>query len=79
MAPKDYSERDLESLFKKGSWKNWSSMIKWLEEKGEQDEEFSPEEVRAMKEDLVVIREAAVPFTPNAHEAYRLVHHPHPG
>lgn len=74
----DYDERDLEKVLKRSHWKNWTAVIKWLDEKGAQESGLPPEEVKAMRDDLFTIREAAVPFTDNAHDAYRLVHHPHP-
>lgn len=73
----DYDERDLENVLKRSRSKNWSALIKWLDEKGAQEAGLPMEEVESMREDLITIHNAAVPFTANAHEAFRLVHHSH--
>lgn len=75
----DYDERDLEKVLDQGHWKSWSQVIKWLSENGAEESGLPPDEVKAIRDDLISIREAAVPFTDNPREAFRLVHHPHEG
>lgn len=65
---KGYHISDMETLFSRGDWASYDDVIKWLEDKGEQDNELTPGEVVAMKEDLENLKKKGVEFSKNPRE-----------
>ncbi len=69
-----YHPSDVEVLFRRGNWQNWDDAIQWLEENGEADEDVGSSEARAMREDLLRLRDAGFRFTHKPDEVYRMAH-----
>lgn len=63
---RSYTESDVEVLFRRGDWRNWDDALNWLKEYGEADNELTPGEVIAMKEDLEQIAKKGEKFTTDA-------------
>jgi hypothetical protein len=71
---KDYGPGDFEVLYSRGEWRNWDEEIKWLEENGESDNELTPGETIAMKEDIMRLKENDEPFESDYQMAYEKAH-----
>lgn len=71
---RDYTESDVEVVYRRGQWRSWDDVIRWLETKGEQDNELTPGEVIAMVEDFRRLNQSGVPFTNDPHRAFQLAH-----
>ncbi len=71
---RDYTQSDMEVVYRRGDWHNWRDMIHWLETKGEGDNELTPGEVIAMVEDLRQVERSGVQFTKDPKQAYEMAH-----
>ncbi len=83
---KDYAKSDMEVVYRRTHPKSWDDLIHWLEQYGESDNELTPGERVAMKEDLTRLKQQGVAFTDNPHKASQEEHQhrraemsPHPG
>ena len=70
----DYTESDVEALYRRGDWHSWQDEINWLERFGEQDNELTPGETIAMTEDLRSLESRHAPFTSDPDQAYEMAH-----
>jgi hypothetical protein len=68
-----YKQSDMEVLFRRGDWHNWDEAINWLKEDGEADNELTPGEVIAMKEDLEKLKKRGDKFTNDPAAVFRMV------
>jgi hypothetical protein len=71
----DYRESHLAVLFRRGTWHSWDEAIAWLQTHGEADEDLTPGEMIAMKQDFQRLRDLGVPFTDDPAVAYQRAHH----
>lgn len=67
-----YTSSDLEVLFRRGEWRSWKEAIDWLKDHGEADNELTPGEVIAMKQDLEQLAQQGKPFTAHAGAVYQM-------
>jgi hypothetical protein len=67
---KEYAESDVEVLFRRGEWRNWDDAINWLEQNGDSDNELTPGETIAMKEDLSELRKRGEKFFGDPRKVY---------
>ncbi len=57
-------QSDMEVLFRRvNNASSWDSLIEWFEEQGDRDNELTPGEVIAMKEDLGRLEQQGAQFT----------------
>jgi hypothetical protein len=71
---KDYTQSDMEVVYRRVSAQSWDDLIKWLEEEGESDNELTPGEVVAMVEDLRELKREGTPFITDPGTAYQEAH-----
>ena len=71
---KDYGKGDMEAVYRRGDWQSWDQIINWLEESGESDNELTPGEVVAMKEDISKLRQQGEDFIEDPDEAFAMAH-----
>lgn len=71
---KDYTQSDMDVVYRRGDWHSWRDMIHWLETQGERDNELTPGEVIAMVEDLRQVERSGEQFTKDPHKAYEMAH-----
>lgn len=72
-APEGYAQSDVESLFRRGDWQDWDSMIEWLRENGDADNEFTPGEVKSMVGDFSKLKDKPFP-TGQPDKLYDMAH-----
>lgn len=70
----DYGEGDVKAVLSRGDWRNWNEIIQWLDKKGEQDNELTPGEVIAMREDMQHLREQGASFTSDPSRVFQMMH-----
>lgn len=70
---KDYAQSDVAVVFRRGDWHSWDEAIGWLAEHGEADNELTPGEVIAMKEDFDKLKKQGKKFTNDPDAVYRML------
>jgi hypothetical protein len=68
---KDYEQSDVEMLLRKGEWRNYDDMIKWLQEEGDGYRKFTPGEVGHMIDDLSRLRQKGAKFITDSGQLYQ--------
>jgi hypothetical protein len=69
---KDYDASDIEHVFRRGEFRDWRDVLKWLDEHGMDDRRLTPGEAKHMREDFERLRKAKVKFTNDPKQAYEL-------
>lgn len=70
---KVYDESDVEVVYRRGDWRDWGQLRRWVEREGEQDNELTPGEVHHLGEDVRCLQDEDVQFVPDPHRAYELL------
>jgi hypothetical protein len=68
-----YQRSDVEVVFRRGDWHSWDEVIDWLGDRGEADNELTPGEVIAMKEDFENLKKQGEKFTNDPDAVFRMI------
>lgn len=70
----DYTISDMEALYRRGEWHDWQDAVNWLKREGNNDNELTPGEVRALEQDLETLEKEGAEFVPDPDKAFQMAH-----
>ena len=70
----DYSPADLQVVYRRGHWKNWREIMRWIDERAARDPELPWERADAIRQDLQELEREGIPFTNDPQQVHDLTH-----